>query len=150
MAKLITLFMILVAIQACLILYGDSTPEDTDIWSFVTNLDNWNSLEFIVSIAALAAVLASVGIAGSTFFGFKVDSVLFASVIAGILSMGVVFVNLGNVLRNELISRLFYSSCSILEPNACAPANWILAITLGPFALYYVWTAVEWWRGKDQ
>lgn len=149
MAKLVTMFMILIAIQAALLLYHDQTPQNTDIWTFVTNLDNWNSLKFITTLATIAAILAGVGIAGSTFFGFKVDSVLFAGAIGGLISMGVIFVNLANVLRNELISRFFYvAGCSLGNP--CPPVTWIIAITIGPFALYYVWAVVEWWRGKDQ
>ena len=31
----------------------------------------------------------------------------------------------------------------------CPPVTFLLAITLGPIALFYVWTIIEWWRGKD-
>jgi NADH:ubiquinone oxidoreductase subunit 3 (subunit A) len=74
---------------------------------------------------------------------------MFAPAIAGFLSMGVIFVNFGNMMRDEIIMRLFPDSCSILDPGACVIATMIVAITVGLVAFYYVWTVIEYWRGKD-
>lgn len=149
MAKLITMFFILIALQACLILYANPTTEDTDIWTFVTNVDNWNSLTFILGLIGIAVGIGVVGIAIAGF-GYKTDFLIFSLAIAGFISMGVVFVNLANVLRDELIAR-FFTSCAVTDftSTACSPVNWIIAIVIGPLAFYYVWTVIEWWRGKD-
>ena len=165
MAKLITMFFILIAIQACLLVYGGhcnnltpgldgifGTDDDicsdagTNIWEFIMNIDNWNSLTFILTLVGIAAGIGLVGVAAGAVFGFKTDFLLLAGAIGGIISMGVIFVNLANTIRDELIARIF-TGCTLT--GSCSPANFIVAIIVGPFALYYVWTVIEWWRGKD-
>jgi hypothetical protein len=145
MAKLMSMFLVLIAIQACLILYAGQTAVPTDIWNYVTNTDYWNSLNFISTLAAIAAGIGLVGIGIASAFGFKTDFLIFAPAVAGFISMGVVFVNLANVMRDEMISRVFIG-CDV---GNCAPATFILGITIAPLALYYTWTIIEWWRGKD-
>ena len=145
MAKLITMFLILIAIQACLILYVDQTPSQTDLWSFVINIQDWSSLGFIITLSAIALAIGLTGISSGSVFGFKTDFLIMGPAIAGLISMGIVFTNLANVIRDELISRVF-TGCAV---SSCAPVNWILALTIGPIALYYAWTVIEWWRGKD-
>lgn len=148
MAKLFTMFLILIAIQACLIVYTDQTPINTDIWSFVTDMTRWGTLNFVLAIVGIAAGIGLVGVIAASTFGFKTDFLIFAPAIAGFISMGVIFTNLARVFQDELISRIF-TTCDLASPLLCAPVNLIIAITLGPIALYYVWTVIEWWRGKD-
>lgn len=147
MAKLITMFMILIALQAAMMLYANGTTSDTDLWTFVWNIDQWGSLAFIVSLGAIAAAIGLTGISSGSVFGFKTDFLVMAPAIAGLISIGVVFTNLGNMIRDELVARVF-TACA--DPSvSCTPATYIVAIIVGPLALYYAWTVVEWWRGKD-
>ena len=153
-ARLITMFLILIALQACLLIYvAPGEAENTNLWTFVTNIDNWNSLTFILTLVAIAAGIGLVGVAAGSVFGFRTDFLLLAPAIGGIISMGVVFVNLGNVIRNELFSNIFSVSaggdCAIDAIATCTPVTYLVAIIIGPMALYYVWTVIEWWRGKD-
>ena len=150
MAKLINMFFILIAIQACLLIYY--SPEDvadpgSSIWEFIMNIDNWNSLSFILAMVGIAAGIGLVGVAASAMFAFKTDFLIFAAAIPGFMSMGVIFVNLANAFRNFLTNTIF-TDCLAGVGN-CAPVNTIVALTIGPFAFYYVWTIIEWWRGKD-
>lgn len=143
-----TFFLVLIAIQAALLLYAAPDPAaNTDIWTFVTNIDNWNSLAFILAVIGIAGGISLLGVAAGSVFAFRTDFLMFAPAMAGFISMGVVFVNLGNTIRNELISRFFPACTGYLA--TCTPVNFILAITIGPMAFYYVWTVIEWWRGKD-
>jgi len=146
MAKLFSMFLLLVGIQAVLLLFAAQTPANTNIWSMVSNPTNWNSVPFILTIAGVAGTLSLVGIAVGSAFGFKTDFIIFAASVPGLLSMGVVFVNLYNVVRTDLIARLFTSCLTALS---CPPVDFILAITVGTLAFFYAWTVVEWWRGKD-
>ena len=148
MAKLMTMFLILIAIQACLIIYTDQTPENTMIWQFVTGMNTWGTLGFILALLGIAAGIGLVGIAAASTFGFKTDFLIFAPAIAGLISMGIVFTNLAKALQDDLISRIF-TTCDIANPLLCTPVTFIVAITIGPVALFYVWTIIEWWRGKD-
>jgi len=138
------MFMILIAIQAALIAYANQTPQDTSLWNFVTTPQNWNNTNFILGLVGIAGTIALAGIIAGTIFGFRTDFIIFAGAIAGLISIGSTFVGLYNVLHDELVSRIFIG-CG----TSCTPVNWILAITLGPIAFYYVWTVIEWWRGKD-
>jgi hypothetical protein len=146
MAKLITLFFVLIAIQACLILYADQSMENTELWLFMINTDQWTTLDIYGTIGLIVSAVVISGItAGSGgMFSFRSDNIIWAAAIAGIIAMGVVFINLAGVIRDELISRIF-TGCNL----NCAPVTFILAVTIAPVAFYYFWTVIEWWRGKD-
>lgn len=151
MAKLMTMFFILVALQASLMLYH-GTQQPTAIWEFVMNIDNWSSLEFILSLSAIAVAIGLTGISSGSIFGFKTDFLVMAPAIGGLISIGVVFTELANVIRSEFISRfglIASGACTGSSVVQCPSANFVVALLIGPFALYYVWTVVEWWRGKD-
>ena len=149
MAKLINMFLVLVAIQACLILYAApmTTTGGGSIWTFMTNIENWSSLTFLLGLIGIAGGIGLLGIAAGTAFGFKTDFLIFAGAIAGFISMGSIFVNLANALRDDLIARIFVGpTCTIAS---CAPVTFFVAITIAPVAFFYAWTVIEWWRGKD-
>ena len=150
MAKLINMFFVLIAIQACLILYAApmTTTGGGSIWAFMTNIESWSSLTFLLGLIGIAGGIGLLGIAAGTAFGFKTDFLIFAGAIAGFISMGSIFVNLAGVMRDELISRIFFvgATCTL---DSCAPVTFIVAITIAPIAFFYAWTVIEWWRGKD-
>lgn len=147
MAKLANMFIILIAIQAVLILVYGSTPNDSSLWTFVTNPSNWGSSEWIMTFIGIAGTMGVVGLVAGSVFGFKTDFLVLSAVVGGFLSVGVVFTNLTSAIGSDL-ANLFKCSGDI-SWISCAPATWIIAITVGPLAFYYVWTVIEWWRGKD-
>lgn len=149
------MFLVLIAIQVVLVVYAGQTPEDSDIWKFVTNMQSWGTLTFILALVGIAGGIGLVGIAAATTFGFKTDFLIFAPAIAGFITMGVVLTNLGRVIGDEIRNRFFscvglagteLATCTISQ-NTMVTLAW--AVSVGPLALYYVWTIVEWWRGKD-
>lgn len=142
------MFMILIALQAAMMLYANGSTQDNDLWTFVWNMDNWGSLGFIISLGAIATAIGLTGISSGSIFGFKTDFLVMAPAIGGLISIGVVFTNLANMIRDELIGT-FFTACSNPGVASCSPANYVIALTVGPIALYYAWTVVEWWRGKD-
>ena len=143
------MFLVLVAIQACLILYAApmTTTGGGSIWTFMTNIENWSSLTFLLGLIGIAGGIGLLGIAAGTAFGFKTDFLIFAGAIAGFISMGSIFVNLANVLRDDLIARVFVGAGCTLA--SCPPVTFIVAVTIAPVAFFYAWTVIEWWRGKD-
>ena len=151
------MFLILVALQACLILYAspsiDGTPvHQTDLWLFMVSLDMWSSIGFIVTLGSIAAAITFVGISSGGTFRFLTDVILFSPVIIGLIGLGVVFTNLANLVADELTTRLFpecMSDAFIASGFSCNPVIFLVAITIGPIAFFYVWTVIEWWRGKD-
>ena len=148
MAKLMTMFLILLALQAAIMLYH-GTSQDNDLWNFIMNTDNWSSQNLIISLGAIALAIGLTGISSGSVFGFKTDFLIMAPAIGGLISIGVVFAQLANIIRDELISTVFTACINDPSAGACSSANFIVGILIGPFALYYVWTVIEWWRGKD-
>ena len=149
MAKLINMFLVLVAIQACLILYAApmTSTGGGSIWTFMTNIENWNSLTFLLGLMGVATGVGIIGMVAGTAFGFKTDFLIFAVAIPGFISLGATFVLLANVLRDELISRIFVGPTCTLE--SCDPVTFFVAIIIAPVAFFYIWTVIEWWRGRD-
>lgn len=143
------MFFILIALQAIMTLYvGADYHSNTDLWTFVTNMDNWNSAVFVLGVFGLALSIGLATIVVGGFLGVKTDFMVFAVAIPGLITMGIVFKNFATFMRDELTSRLAaIDPACLLE--ACPAANWITAVVVGPIAFYYVWTVVEWWRGKD-
>ena len=145
MAKLSTMFFILIAIQAVMYLFVDpSSYNTTSIWDFVTNMDNWHSLSFIIDVVGIALGIGLVGIAAASVFGFKTDFLIFAGAITGFVYMGIVFTDLALFMKSEMIAMIHSSTCTLAS---CPTVNWIIAVTIGPVAFYYVWTIIGWWRG---
>jgi hypothetical protein len=140
------MFLILIAIQFALILYVDQTPENTSIWTFITTPSLWGSQSFVLDLLGLAAGLGLVGVVAAGTFGFKTDTLIFATAIAGFVSMGVVFRNLAVALLDDLTSRICGETASV---GTCSPVNLFVGILIGSMAFYYIWTILEWWRGKD-
>jgi len=144
MAKLFSMFLVLIALQACLILYTGQDAENTLIWDFVTNMSQWSTLGFVLALVGIAAGIGLIGVVAASVFAFKTDFLIFAPAIAGFITMGIVFSNFAKFLADQLIA--------ILNPTCalpCLPVNFFVALIVGPIALYYVWTVIEWWRGKD-
>lgn len=162
MAKLSTMFFILIAIQACLLLYNvpchsfavdgvtclDNVGNNS-LWDFITNLDNWNSLEFILAWFGIAGGIGLVGITAGSVFGFKTDFIILATAIPGFISIGIVFSQLANVVRDQLMSWFMSAGVTTCTAASCPAATFFVAITIAPIAFYFVWTILEWWRGKD-
>ena len=138
--------MILIAIEFVLLLYTQGPENHTDIWNFITKFDQWNWSSIIVSLGALGASVALAGISSGGTFRFVTDFLTLGSAIVGLASVGVVFTQLMGFFRQELMNR-FFTTCTTVA--SCAPATYLTAIIIGPFALYYVWTVFDWWRNKD-
>jgi hypothetical protein len=186
MAKLITMFFILIAIQAMILVFynpsdptagsseieirlnatsvicpGSTTPiscaassvdcgcpaaSTNALWGFITNIKDWGTLDFVLAFVGLSATLIATGIIAGSVFGFKTDFIIFAGAISGIISIGSVFVQLASIIMKD-INTLFTDGARIC--NNCGPSVLITALIVGPFAFYYFWTVLDWWRGRD-
>lgn len=154
MAKLETMLILMIVVQAVMILTvgQEVTTIDpitnettTSLWQFATNTENWNSYQFITGFLGIASIIG-VGVAIGAALGFITDFIIFAVAVAGLISMGgVFFMNLAQVLRDNLTT-LF----QCVDPGSCEPVSWIIGVVVGPLFVLYVWTVISWWRGRDQ
>lgn len=142
MAKLFNMFLVLLAIQFALLFFVAPTDQNNVLWSFVNNTSYWSNNSLIGWLVGISTTLAVIGIAASAFTSFKTDTLIFATAISSLMSIGAVFAQLYSVLLKDL-------SGWICEAESCTPASILTSILIGPLALYYVWTVIEWWRGKD-
>jgi hypothetical protein len=147
--------------QCCLI--DDTTTcagscESPSLWKLFFNPTGvpLGDGEFILVFIGLAGALAVfAGIALTTIFGTRTDTQLFAPMVGGLIITGaVIFINLYNFLQREIINLFFISEtsvCRIAETGtvSCPVVQIILAISLMPFLFIYIWSVLEWWRGKD-
>jgi len=153
MAKLGTFFMVLIAIQLSLWAFAAQTPDSNNsLWDLVTHPEHWKTTSFVEALLTLSWGMILVGVVAGSIFGFKTDFIIFAPAVAGLIGMGVIIFQLYDVLSSDLAARF---GCTYLDPalgptlTNCPPVQWILWITVSPLAVYYIWTVVENWRGKD-
>lgn len=145
MAKLMIMLIIMIVIQFCLILYGGGDTTGNTLWEIAVNPQNWNNATFITGIVALAGSLALAGIFAGQTFGFITDFIVFSSAVYGLLAMGAVFfVNFASKINGDLFT---FFQC--IPGAACDPATAITAVTVGTFAVIYIFVVLEWWRGRD-
>jgi hypothetical protein len=189
MAKLQTMILIVVLIQAALVIYGtapggcpdgyevttdnrccadynsateewenclDDEVDTTPLWQLFINPTgiNWRSGKFILIFIGLAVALGFATISATPFIGgSRTDTQIFAPAVLGLIGMGyVVFVNLYSFLQRELVGGFFYEpgACEITKGVVeCNVVSIILLMAMMPVVFIYIWTVVEWWRGKD-
>lgn len=150
MAKLVGFFLVLIAIQACLLIYQNPCkdeggvqvcPADSSLWGFMNNPSQWADTQFILLFLGVASGITIVGLVAGSTFGFKTDFLVFAVIIGTLFSWGAITAQLYSVFNNAIAGWLF--------GETCAASRMITLIVIGPFALYYIWTVLEWWRGRD-
>lgn len=134
----------LIAIQATLLIYTNNTPENTTLWQFAGAPQNWNNTQFVLLFLGVASGITVAGLVAGSTFGFKTDFLVFAVIIGTLISWGVVFAQLYNRVFSDISAYLFGGASSM--DNA---AGLLTLLIVSPFALYYIWTILEWWRGKD-
>ena len=149
MAKLFNMFVLLVAIQAVLLIYGNvDAASDNVLWTFVNNIWDWGATDFLLAFFGIAGSVGLVGIAASGIFGFKTDFLIMATAIGGFLSIGAVFAQLATFIRADLVGH-FFPLCATSPATGCGPINLFIALLVGVPALYFCWTVIEWWKNKD-
>lgn len=114
---------------------------------------SWSSATFILAIAGIVgsvALAVGLGLSG-VGIGVKTDTIIFATFIPGLVAIGSTFLNLYNQIYSELTARFFGGAtvCNQWALGTCGPATFIAGLLVGPIAFFYIWTIIEWWRGKD-
>jgi len=162
------MFFILIVIQAVLIIYANQDPagggDGGSIWTFIMNMNRWGSKAFTLALIGIAVGIGIVGIIAASMFGFKTDFLIFAPAVFGFISLGVVLTNLAMFLQSQLIALalscegvtgttivkgIVTSSYEYCMSSQTYLSTFIVGLIVGPLAFYYVWTIIEWWRGKD-
>jgi hypothetical protein len=151
MGKLTTLMLFLVALQITLVVFDSADAAYTGLWTFVTGPTNWSSSEFILAWLGVSAALAAIGIIVGNVIGIKTDFMVLSSMLPGLISLGMPpIANLANLVGRE-IAALACGYAIIYDTTwlGCPTAVYTAAITAGAIAAYFVFTLIDWWRGRD-
>lgn len=153
MAKLVVLMVFMIAVCLSLILYQGTdvtipgtggTMSENILYRFITNSNQWSGSNLWDSILGISLAVAGTGIVAGVMLGFVTDFMMFAVAIFGLMSIGFIFIQFQQLFRSELFA---FFACTSAE--TCKAADWITWVIVAPIAFLYIWTVVEWWRGKD-
>jgi len=147
MGRLTSMAIFLIVLQAMLILFMGQAPANTPLWEIAVNPHLWNSMAFIGAITGLA-----LGIGGAVVFlgsvaGLKTDFMVFSALIAGFISLAVPIINLALVIGDAIFP--------VLCPGVagtwinCGASTWVVVVVGGTLGIYYIFTVLDWWRGRD-
>ena len=148
--------MFLIVLQAVLTLFEGMTPANTSLWQVATNPQNWNNLTFILVITGISLGVLGTGAFLGAVFGLKTDFMVFSSMVPGFLSLFVPIMNfamvIGKYMANIFCSSPIFSGGVPIPANwnwvICPGAFWMVIITGGIMGVYYIFTVLDWWRGR--
>jgi len=145
MGKMTNLILLMIAIQATLFLFAGSDPVSTAIWQVATNPFDWTGLSFFGTFIIIASGVGVTGLVIGGVIGIKTDFMLFAALVAGLITLGAPIISLAATLQAHASSMF----CPGIDPAVlvCPLATIFTALTTGSLAIYYVMTVIAWWRG---
>jgi len=155
MGKLANLIMFMIALQAILILFEGSDPENTAIWQIAVNPSSWSTQTVIVEILLIAGVLGALGLVGiavgNIIGGIKTDFMVFAVLIASLFGFLAVLVDFSGVIGKYACNFFCEANIGVAATTwyTCPPAVWIVTITVGSLLVYSIFVIMDWWRGRD-
>lgn len=134
--KLSTLFMIMVALQFTLVMFGEGISE-TPLYILVTHPTDWSALGFVSFLGLLAGgILTSVAIVGTLVFG-KNDLAVFSGAVAVFIGFCYPVASLWNVINKE-VGYFGTEAAPYIASAFCAPLVILSFITI-----------VNWWRSAS-
>ena len=144
MAKLMNLFMIMIAIELSMMLYASTTPSYNPLWQVLVS-PSWNSLLILVTAGSIAVGLGwGAAVVMGSVFGLKTDFMVFAVMIPGIFTWGTLIYDFRKLLYAEFAPKFMCKAGAL-----CIPADVIAILTGGILALWFIFGVIDWWRGRD-
>ena len=138
----------LIALQLTLLVMDSSAASQTGLWKFATNPTEWKTQDFIKDWLGITAALTSIGIIVGVVIGIKTDFMILAAAIPGLVGLAAPpMINLSNVVGRGVGGL----ACDLegLVWIGCQPAVLVVGLLVGTMAVYFVFTLIEWWRGRD-
>ena len=135
MGKLLSMLLLVVAINLSIVIFVGGTPPGSSIWTLITNPQDWSSLTLMTLMTDAVALAAVAGIVIGNFIGQKSDFLVFAGITGVFLSFGMSFA--------ELYNR--FNSWEVLgESN-----SYIAVIFIAPLLISYLYVILKFWRAAD-
>lgn len=137
--KITTLFLVIIALQFALMLFGSAKSDDTAIFGFINNPTNWGNTTFILMFGVLAAGITLAGaFVGSLIFG-KTDLMVFAGATVTLIGFCIPITSLWQLIYQQ--TGLFGSTYT---------SGFIASIITAPLAIFAIFTIIGWWRSNSE
>jgi hypothetical protein len=137
--KLSTLWMIMVALQFTLVVFGYINYGNTALFQFILNPTDWSGTTLLFSFVGIATALASIALVGSVIFG-KTDTLIFAGVVGSFISFCIPIGTLWQVIAGEI--GIFGNE----TVRGIAINNLVASVIVAPLAILSIATILNWWR----
>jgi len=133
--KIETMFLIILALQINIMLFGAGATHDTPILGFIQNPTNWNNLTFIAVLGiAIGVALIGGSYAGSLIMG-RTEIAVFAPLALVFISWAIPLVSLWQLIYEEV--ELF------------GPETWLIAsIFTFPIGILAFFAVLNWWGNR--
>lgn len=150
--KLTTMFLIIIAIQINLLIFDSQTSGTTytpisvngtqtanvsssALFEFVSNPSGWSDSLFITLFGLTALSLVGAAAIGSVFF--KSDIIVFAPLVAVIITWLIPITSLWNLIYRE--TDLFGTSAALFA-----------TVITAPLVIIAIFSVIAWWRGNSE
>lgn len=135
MGKLLSMLLLIVAINMSIVIFVGGTPPGSSLWTLITNPQDWGGLSLLTLITESATLAAATGIVIGSFIGQKTDFLIFATITGVFLSFGISFA--------ELYNR--FNSWEVLSSSH----SYIAIIFIAPLLISYIYVVLKFWRNAD-
>lgn len=155
--KLTTLIVLLFVIQIGLVIFdqigdpnsptfnpygSDTGTQEYAVWNFIFNPIEWNGNGFMTLLLTGLVIGAGVG-AGVSFF-YRSDLTLLLPVFIAIVGLGTVpIMGLWNFMNREI------GLMACTGGSACYIGSLLSAVVCAPLAMYWIFSCIEWWSGRQ-
>lgn len=137
--KISTVFLIVIAIQFSVMMYGSSVQQNTALFGFIQNPTDWSNTTFITMFGLVAIGIAGVVFVGAMIFG-KTDTMIFAST---------TMILVGFAIPITSLWQLIYEERGMFGGSAVA-SGYVASLLVAPLIILAIFSIINWWRGNSE
>lgn len=133
MGKMIYLLVTVIAVQFVLIFTGASEIPGSSLWDIFINPAEWNKLSLLSLMQDSMLIIGAGALIGGLII--KNDLMVFSGLSGVLFTFGISLYNLWQQIAKE--------------PSFGGAGETIASFIVGPLVFLYIFTVIEWWRGRD-
>jgi hypothetical protein len=136
MGKLVHLIMSIIAVQLVLFLFFDVGFPLASVWQLFLDPTSWSTLSFSTMFSNVFSTLSVGAFVGGMIFNSEI--LVFAGLAGTLYTFGQQLSN----LWQQIAGNAFFGGVT-------AAGGFIASILCGALIVLYIFTVIEWWRGRD-
>lgn len=130
-----TMFLIIIALQFNIMLFGAGAQHDTAIFGFISNPTDWSNSTFILLFGAIVVAGIFGGAYVGSFLGVKSDLATLAPLVGVFISWAIPLSSLWQLIYEE--EDLFGTANAL-----------VASIIIAPFVILAVFSVINWWGNR--